>query len=275
MRRTVELGRGMPPVTRLGLATRGNTHPTTDDVLYALTRGINYWNWCGHDDGMSQAVRELGTQRNEIVLATQLRVPGWSKAAMHRALEHTLEQLQTDYLDVVTLYYVESEKEWSQITAEKEGALFALQEAKTDGRIKAIGLTTHQRPLAAEWVASGLLDLLMIRYNAAHRKAESQVLPLCEEHDVPVVCFTCLRWGALLQSTDEDPSDFRVPPAPEWYRFVLSHPAVGVALTAPDNRRQLLENLRLLDDWRPLTPSQMQEMKRHGDRVRQTAGPFP
>ena len=33
------------PVCRLGLATRGNTHLTRDDVLLALDRGLNYWNW--------------------------------------------------------------------------------------------------------------------------------------------------------------------------------------------------------------------------------------
>lgn len=194
---------------------------------------------------------------------------------MDRALDHCLKQLKTDFLDVITLYYVESESEWSQIRARNDGAILALQQAKADGRIKAIGLTTHQRPLAAKWVASGLLDLLMIRYNAAHRKAESQVFPICREHGVPVVCFTCLRWGALLKSTNQDPDGFPIPPAAEWYRFVLSHPSVGVALMAPNNRQELLENLALLDDWRALTAEQMDKMKRHGDRVHQTAGPFP
>ena len=36
-------------VCRLGLATRGNTHLSKDDVLFALEQGVNYWNWCGHE----------------------------------------------------------------------------------------------------------------------------------------------------------------------------------------------------------------------------------
>lgn len=122
MQRTVDLGHGMPAVTRLGLATRGNTNPTAEDVHLALSRGINYWNWCGHEDGLSRAIRKLGKKRSEVVIATQIRVAGWSQDAMKRELDRTLEQLQTDYLDVVTLYYVESEREWSQITAD-EGAI--------------------------------------------------------------------------------------------------------------------------------------------------------
>ena len=157
----------MPTVSRLGLATRGSTHPSVDDVMLALDRGINYWNWCGHDDGMSQAVRELGSRRSKVVLATQIGVYNWSRDEMRRELDRVLSTLETDWLDVVTLYYVESESEWDQIVGD-DGALKALQDAKRDGLIKAIGLTTHQRHLAAKWAQTNLLDLLMVRYNAAH-----------------------------------------------------------------------------------------------------------
>ena len=274
MKTHVDLGTGMPPAFRLGLATRGNTQPAAEDVLLALERGINYWNWCGHEDGMSQAVRALGPRRSEVVLATQIGVEDWSRDGMRRELDTVLSQLNTDWLDVVTLYYVESEAEWSQILA-PEGALSALQDAKEAGVVRAIGLTTHQRPLAARWVETGLLDLLMVRYNAAHRGAETQIFPLTDRLGLPVVCFTCLRWGALLQPTRHDPPGTRIPNAADCYRFVLSHPSVGVALMAPTNRAELLENLALLDDWRPLDFEQRRLLTDHGDRVRETAGPFP
>ena len=61
------------PVCRLGLATRGNTHLTSQDVTHAINRGINYLNWCGHPDGMSQVIRKLSNrQRSQIVIATHL-----------------------------------------------------------------------------------------------------------------------------------------------------------------------------------------------------------
>ncbi len=274
MKRIVSLGRSMPEVMRLGLATRGNTRPTAEDISYALERGINYWNWCGHEDGMSRAIRELGPRRSDVVIATQIGISDWSRDGMWRKLDRRLADLDTDWLDVVTLYYVESQREWSQIVGD-QGALRALEDAKKDGRIRAIGLTTHQRDLAANWVQSGLLDLLMIRYNAAHRKAETHVFPICEQRNLPVVCFTCLRWGALLKATGSDPEDFEIPPAAGWYRYVLSHPLVSVALMAPDNRKELLENLALLDDWRAVTALEREQMELHGDRVRLAAGPFP
>jgi predicted aldo/keto reductase-like oxidoreductase len=274
MKRAIDLGLGLPPVLRLGLATRGDCRLAPEDVFHALEKGVNYWNWCGEEDGMCQAVRDLGRERSEVVIASQVSVDDWSRDTMRRELDRALEKLNTDWLDVVTLYYVESEGEWRDILA-ADGALNALKDAKQDGRIRSIGLTTHQRPLAANWAQSGELDLLMIRYNAAHRGAEAEIFPITDKLAMPVVCFTGLRWGALLKPTVDDPPGFRVPIAREWYRFVLSNPSVSVALSAPNTRAELLENLTLLDDWRETPPELLEDLKRHGDRVRKTAGPFP
>jgi predicted aldo/keto reductase-like oxidoreductase len=91
---------------------------------------------------------------------------------------------------------------------------------------------------------------------------------------MPLVTFTGLRWGALIEPTPHDPKGFRPPLATECYRFCLSNPAVSVALMAPDNRGHLEENLRLLDDWRPSEPGETQDLLAYGDRVHQHASEF-
>jgi aryl-alcohol dehydrogenase-like predicted oxidoreductase len=115
----------------------------------------------------------------------------------------------------------------------------------------------------------------MIRYNAAHRGAETDVFPITTALQVPVVVYTCLRWGALLRATPDDPPGFAVPRAPAWYRFALQHPAVTVALMAPDNRAELDEDLTLLEAPGPLTAEEFALLAEHGRRVRQYAGQFP
>jgi len=258
---------------RLGLATRGNTHLTADDVLAAVERGVDYLNWCGHADGMSAAVRQMSPDlRRSVKLAVQLEAR--SAAATRQEIEQMCKECGTDYLDVVTYYYVEHTDEWSEIVA-PGGAAEALESLRAEGTIRAIGLTSHQRGLAACWAASGRLNLLMLRYNAAHRGAERDVFPICDRHGVPVIAFTGLRWGALLQGTPDDPVGFTLPTAAECYQFVLAHPLVNVALMAPDNREELEANLKLLDHWRGLSASRYAEIATHGDRVRSHAGMFP
>jgi aryl-alcohol dehydrogenase-like predicted oxidoreductase len=175
---------------------------------------------------------------------------------------------------VLTLYYVETREEWEEIAA-PGGALPYLRDAQRNGVVRRIGITSHQRALAARMAASGLLDLLMIRYNAAHRGAERDVFPVTGPLGLPVIAYTALRWGALLRPTPDDPQGFSVPPAAGWYRFVLQHPAVAVTLAAPQTRAELDEDLRLLEATGPLGDEEYAALAGHGARVRRNAGRFP
>jgi predicted aldo/keto reductase-like oxidoreductase len=263
----------LPPVCRLGLATRGDhCRLTADDCLHAFENGINYWNWCGVDDGMSEAVRQLGKKRSQLVIAFQLQArkedEGW------RELEQVLQKLRTDRVEVVTFYYVEHESEWQQI-AGKYGALKAMRKAKEQKLVRLIGLTSHQRKLAAKIAETGELDLLMIRYNAAHTGAERDVFPVTQRLNLPVVVYTCTRWGQLMKPTPFDPPNFSPPPAREWYRFALANPAVSVALMSPFDRKELDENLLLLSDWRAPTDDEWKILRQHGERVRKYRRWFP
>ena len=77
---------------------------------------------------------------------------------------------------------------------------------------------------------------------------------------------TATRWRALLTRPRGWPKgDFR-PTAGQCYRFVLSNPHVHVCMTAPSNRSQLQENLTALEDG-PLSPEEMEQMRRFGDAV--------
>jgi predicted aldo/keto reductase-like oxidoreductase len=259
-------------VCRLGLATRGEGNLQVADVLYAIERGVNFLNWCGHSDALSRAVAGLGSRRRDVMVCVQFEARTASEARTE--LAQILRELGTDYVDAITFYYVEEEAEWRQILA-PSGALEFCRLAQRDGVIRLLGVTTHQRSLAAEMAGSELLDFLMIRYNAAHRGAETEVFPITDRIGMPVVVYTCLRWGALLRATPDDPPGFVIPAAPAWYRFALQFPSVAVALMAPENRTELSEDLTVLDHPEPLTPEDYARLAEHGMRVRRHAGQFP
>lgn len=265
------------PVCRLGLASFGQTAITADDVLSAVDRGVNFLNWQGLAEGPSAgdaytaAVASLGTRRQSVVVCVQFGAR--NEADARDELRSALALLSTNYIDILTLYYVERAEEWEEITA-PGGALRYLQDAKRDGTVRRIGVTSHQRKLAARMAKSGLLDTIMIRYNAAHRGAEQDVFPVTQPLGLPVIAYTALRWGALLRATPDDPAGFSVPRAPDWYRFVLQQPAIAVALAAPQTRGELDEDLRVLRAKEPLTNEEYATLADHGARVRRHGGSF-
>lgn len=260
------------PICRLGLATRGNGHLTADDIGLALDRGVNFLNWCGQPDALSRTIAELGPRRRDVLVCVQFEARTAVEARTE--LRQILDELHTDYVDVLTFYYVEEAEEWRQIMG-SGGALEYCQAARDAGQVRWLGLTSHQRLLAAEAARSGLLDLLMIRYNAAHRGAEREVFPVTDSMEMPVVVYTCLRWGALLRGTPDDPPGYVVPRAPAWYRFALQTPSVTVALMAPDNRAELEEDLTVLEATEPLPTEEYERLAEHGWRVRGHGGGFP
>jgi predicted aldo/keto reductase-like oxidoreductase len=260
------------PLCRLGLATRGTNRLSPAEVHFALDRGVNYLNWCGNPDGLSETIAGLGSRRREVMVCVQFEARTADDAQTE--LSGILRELRTDYVDVLTFYYVEEMSEWQQIIG-PNGALAYCREAQKRGEVCALGVTTHQRPLAAEMARSGLLDMLMIRYNAAHRGAETDVFPTTDALGLPVVVYTCLRWGALLRPTPDDPPGFVVPLAPAWYRFALQSSSVAVALMSPENRDELAEDLTVLDAPGPLSPEEFERLAEHGRRVRRHGGTFP
>ena len=277
MRELARLSDSLPAVPRLGIATRGNTCLSGDNVGYALSRGVRYFNWCGKPDGLSQAIAELGARRDEVVLAAQLKARTAEQA--ERELEWILERTRSKRLEVGTLYYVESAEEWNAITR-TGGAWDVFDRHRREGRLGLLGLTSHQRRLAAsraeERAPDGRrrLDMLMIRYNAAHTGAERDVFPITSGLGMPVVTFTGLRWRDLLQATPDDPPGLPPPSAAECYRFCMQHPAVSVALAAPNGRAELVEALRALDDSAQIEHGWMERMRAHGERVHRHAREF-
>jgi predicted aldo/keto reductase-like oxidoreductase len=264
------------PVCRLGLASHGQTSLTADDVVHALSGGVNFLNWAGEadspggSDAFSEAISTLGSQREQVVVCVQFGARTAADAAQE--LRSLLRSLRTDYIDVVTFYYVEKLQEWQELIG-KDGAMEYCRAAQQEGRIRRLGITSHQRPLAAEMARSGLLDVLMIRYNAAHRGAEREVFPVADARGMPVIAYTALRWGALLRSTQDDPPGFTVPAAADWYRFVLQSSSVAVVLSAPHSREEMQQDLEILRQG-PLTPAEYDRLAAHGERVRRHAGTF-
>lgn len=245
------------PVCRLGLSA--TYRPGKETIHRALDAGLNYCFAYGIDGQMVRTLREVFASRREhCVLATGAYNLGFGHPNLRRTLEKRLRQFRTDYLDVFLFLGVMKEAHFPPATRE---ALYRLRE---EGKVRAVGMSCHDRRFAGRLAAEGALDVLMIRYNAAHRGAEEEIFPHLAAHHPGLVSYTATRWRALLRRPKgwEGP----VPTAAQCYRFVLSNPQVHVCMCAPSNPAQLTENLEALRQG-PLSPEEMEFMRNFGDAV--------
>ena len=126
------------------------------------------------------------------------------------------------------------------------------------------GATAHDRPLARRLAADPRVDVLMHRFNMAHRKAAREVFPPAAKARTPIVAFTATRWGTLLKPPADWPG---LPPtASDCYRFCLAQPSVQVVLTAPRSLAELEQNLVVLE-LPPMSKQERGQWQRFGDLV--------
>lgn len=137
---------------------------------------------------------------------------------------------------------------------------------KEKGLVRFIGLSSHSRKFLGELGRDGEFDVLHLRYNAAHRGAETDIFPFLSGEKRPgTVAFTATRWGKLLNPKKMPPGE-KLPTAADCYRFVLSHPAVDVCMSGPKTVEQMRENLAVLDAG-PMSDDELARMRRIGDHV--------
>jgi predicted aldo/keto reductase-like oxidoreductase len=253
------LGKIGTPVCRIGLSA--TYRPGRQTVFKALDEGLNYFMYFGFDNQLTRVLREtVPARREQYVLATGAYNWILFHTDLRRTLESRLRQMRTDYIDVFHFFGVTRRAHFTPRVREE------LQAIRESGLVRAVSISTHDRRFAVELARDGVLDAMMIRYNAAHRGAETEIFPNLPDSNPAVVSFTATRWSYLLRAPRGYPKDGRLPTAGMCYRFVLSNPAVHVCLMAPANIRQFERNLAEIRQG-PLPEEDMQFMRTFGDLV--------
>ena len=240
-------------IFRLGLAA--NYGIDEDGVRAAMDRGVNLFLWTTRSGSLKSPLRDALKQRRDEVAVVGFASIGWFGWGVRRGAESLLKSLGTDYLDVLQLGWLGVGSAWTEAT---ERELVALRES---GKVRAVGVSIHDRPRAGKLAESSPLDLLMIRYNAAHPGAEREIFPHVREKSPSILAYTATSWRRLLKKPRGWSGEAMT--AGDCYRFQLSNPHVDLALTGPASRAQMEENLAALEKG-PLSPDEEKWMRELG-----------
>ena len=127
--------------------------------------------------------------------------------------------------------------------------LFAM---KADGGLRYVGITTSEgrrHDLFEQVMRDHPLDFVQLSYNMLDREAEERLLPLAAEKGIAVIVNRPFRQGALTRRLEGEPLPGWADEigATSWaqaiLKFILSHPAVTVAIPATTRIDHVRENL--------------------------------
>ena len=250
------LGSTQLPVGPLGLGSSFGLPAA--GVERAFERGVSFFLYgsirrASFGVGLKNLAR---THRSDMVIAIQT----YTRAAwmMRYGVDRARKQLNTDYVDVLTLSW------WNAPPPAR--IVDAALELKARGKVRHLMLSSHHRPSFEAAIDGDTFDALMVRYNAAHPGAEREVFPHLARRRPGIVSFTATRWGTLLKP-ELAPRGEATPRASDCYRFGLTNPNVDVSLAGPKDDAQLDEALVALEKG-PMSDDELAWMRRVGSHVR-------
>jgi aryl-alcohol dehydrogenase-like predicted oxidoreductase len=260
----------------------------------ALDAGINFIDTADvysrgeSEEIVAKALR--GGRREHVVLATKVHgtmgddpnQQGNSRRWIARAVDDSLRRLGTDWIDLYQVHRPEPDTD----VDETLGALTDLVRA---GKVRMIGSSTfpaHQI-VQAQWVAERRgrerFTCEQPPYSLLVRGIEADVLPVCEQYGMGVICWSPLAGGWLsgrYRQGQEAPSSSRAQRIPARYdlsrpenqrkleiverlarlaeeagltliqlalAFTLAHPAISAAIIGPRTMEQLDSQLAAAD----------------------------
>lgn len=254
------LGRTKLKVGRLGISSSFGAPVAAYEE--AFERGCNYFNWGtflkGRADAMCTTIRNLADRGKRDDMVVAMLTYAHNAWLTEHFFVKGLKAAKLEYADLLLLGWFPKRPPQKVI----DGAL----KLKERGLVRFIGLTSHNRNLFPDLAREGLFDVFHIRYNAAHRGAETEAFPYLTGEDRPgVVSFTATDWRKLLGSKKLPPGE-RPLTAADCYRFALSHPAVDVCMMGAKNMVQMRENLMVIEQG-ALHGEEMERVKNIGKLV--------
>ncbi|WP_291289451.1 aldo/keto reductase [Enorma sp.] len=177
-------------------------------IKRSLELGVNFIdtaNCYAHgtsEEYIGAALRELGVQRDQVVLASKVffNEGGLSREAINREIDGTLARLGTDYLDL----YIIHRFDYNVPVEETMEALDGLVQA---GKVRALGASAmyayqlHNMQVVAEQNGWSPFTSMQCHYNLLYREDEREMIPVCRQFGMALTPYSPLASGHLCRPT--------------------------------------------------------------------------
>lgn len=175
-------------------------------------------------------------------------------AKCRAAFEDLLVRLQTDYIDLGMIHFIDQESDWN--AAMNGPYIEYVKELKAQGKIRHIGMSTHNPLMAKKAAQSGIIEMILFSVNPAFDMlpptdvidnyfveqyqeelsgidpTRTELYKLCEQQDVGITVMKPFAGGRLF---DAKRSPFGVALTPvQCIHYCLTRPAVAAVMAGYD-----------------------------------------
>lgn len=275
-----KLGRTGLDVSVIALGCEAFVEDNSNAKLFldmAEEAGVNYFDLFSPDPAARSALgMALKGRREKFIIQSHISSV-WKNGQYERsrnlddvkaAFEDSLERLGTDYIDVGMIHYCDADSDWDTIKA--NGIVNYAKELKEVGKIRHIGLSSHNPKVAMRAIAEGDIEVLMFSVNYVYDMLppsenvddlwadevyeggfknmdpdRQRLYELCEDMGIGITVMKAFAGGDIL---DEklSPAGAALTPA-QCISYALSRPAVATVCSGARNEEQLAQSINYCD----------------------------
>ena len=220
-------------------------------VNRALDLGVNFVHTSvTYGDSAQKIGNVMKERRDDCYLAIKMQTKNKAKKETEDLLKKSLTALNTDHIEIAEL----------PVNAEvfpkamgPEGAYEALREAKEEGIIDYIGITSHDVDFLTEAIHTKAFSNFITPFNYAANRAKDKLLTLAAELDMGVIAMKTLGRGGL-------------PEVEKALRYVWEHD-VDTAIVGMNGISQVEQLVAIADDPKKLTIDEERQLKKIAEEI--------
>lgn len=273
-----QLGNTGLSVSEIGLGCEGfseENYAMTEKLLdEAEKEGVNFFDVYASDPEMRRAIgKALRGRREKFIIQSHI-CSVWKNGQYLRTrnlkevkegFEESLRLFDTDYIDVGMIHYCDALDDWDKII--NNGILDYAKQLRAQGKIRHIGLSSHNPVVAAKAVETGDIEVLMFSVNPVYDLQppsedvddlwadetytntyenmdpdRQRLYELCQSRGVGITVMKAFAGGDLLNA-ETSPAGVALS-AEQCIHYALTRPAVSCVLAGAHSVSQLRDSLK-------------------------------
>jgi aryl-alcohol dehydrogenase-like predicted oxidoreductase len=262
------LGRTGLMVTELGLGAMDTpTSPEGAATLEAaIAGGIDFVDTAREYAGSEFLIGEAVRARGDAPFRIGSKTFSHGIDGSQRDVDRSLSMLGVERIDLYQLHDISTLEAWAEVTGE-HGALEGLQIARYRELIGHIGISCHNNEVAELAIRSGEFDTIMLEYSAFFTETVG-LIDLAAANDIGVIVMRPLGGSGRTSAMRGRLADGYDGPltAPNLLRYVLSNPAVTVAIPGARYPSRVVENIETASTYEPMSEAERGELEAEAAR---------
>ena len=250
-------------VAELGLGAMDTPHSpeAVETVTTALDLGIDFIDTARGYEGseflLGRVIQERGG-KNFIVASKTF---SHSINGSQWEVDRSLNVLGVPRIDLYQLHDISTAKAWDEAMGEN-GALEGLKTAQYRGLIDHIGISTHDLEIARRAIESGEFATIMLEYSAFYPES-APLIELAAGCGIGVIVMRPVGGSgrtSAMRGRIANGYDGPLRPA-NLLRYVLSNPAVSVAIPGARYPARIIENVATASNYEPMSAAERAQLE--------------